>query len=100
MASKLNVTNLCKEIESTLPVQEYALGKGLLQPFNNCNSGGRKIMQGTQTDQTMQLEKSEVPIIMTGYENRYAEESSTYIKADRAWLVAAIIPKYNIKRSI
>ena len=100
MASKLNVTNLCKEIESTLPVQEYALGKGLLQPFNNCNSGGRKIMQGTQTDQTMQLEKSEVPIIMTGYENRYAEESSTYIKSDRAWLVAAIIPKYNIKRSI
>ena len=100
MASKLNVTNLCKEIESTLPMQEYALGKGLLQPFNNCNSGGRKIMQGTQTDQTMQLEKSEVPIVMTGYENRFAEASSTYVVADRPWLVTAIIPKYNTKRSI
>ena len=58
MAGKLNIMSTCQEIENELPAQEYASGKGLLQPFNNCNSGSRKIMQGIQTDQTMQLQSA------------------------------------------
>ena len=37
-----------EEIEKKLPSQEYTLCKGLKQPFNNTNSGSRKIMQGIQ----------------------------------------------------
>ena len=84
MAMKTNtVLNLSKEvsdIESRLPSQEYTLCKGLKQPFNATNSGSRKIMQGIQMEQATQLLNPEVPIISTGYENRFGELNSNFIQ--------------------
>ena len=98
--AKLNITSICKEIEKTLPQQEYALGKGLLQPFNNTNSGSRKIMQGTQTDQTMQLTKGEYAYISTGYENQYGKFSSTYQESQYDFVVVSKVMKFNATRHI
>ena len=48
MATNLNLTEIANEIEKNLPSGEFTLGKGLLQPFNESNSGSRNIMQGIQ----------------------------------------------------
>ena len=48
MANNLDLNSTANEIEKNLPSREYTLGKGLLQPFNDTNSGSRKIMQGIQ----------------------------------------------------
>lgn len=100
MGSNLNLTSTCEEIENRLPSMEYVLGKGLLQPFGNTNSGTRKIMQGIQKEQGMQLEKAETPIIMTGFENQFGELSSTFVRADRDLVVIDKIPKYDLSLGV
>lgn len=96
---KTNTTlNLSKEIEKIskkYPKQELTLCKGLKQPFNNTNSGSRKIMQGIQMEQSTQLLNAEVPIISTGYETELGEHSSNFIKADRDYVVVGKINKFS-----
>ena len=94
VSGKLNISTVAKEIQDGLPCQEYALGKGLLQPFNQTNSGSRKIMQGTQVDQSMQLQNPEVPIIMGGYETEFMENSSSFVRAKNNMIIISKIPKY------
>ena len=98
---KTNTTlNLSKEIEKIskkYPKQELTLCKGLKQPFNNTNSGSRKIMQGIQMEQSTQLLNAEVPIISTGYETELGEHSSNFIKADRDYVVVGKINKFSEK---
>ena len=84
-----------EEIEKKLPSQEYTLCKGLKQPFNNTNSGSRKIMQGIQMEQITQLLNPEVPIISTGYENQFGEFSSNFIRAEFNYKVMAKISKFS-----
>lgn len=84
MASNtLNLVSKAQEIQSKLPCMDYTLGKGLLQPFNNTNSGSRKIMQGVQKEQTIQIVNAEPPLIETGYENQFGEYSSSYVVSDQ-----------------
>ena len=95
---KPTTLNLSKEIEKIsekYAVPELILCKGLKQPFNNTNSGPRKIMQGTQMEQATQLLNAEAPIISTGYENKLAKVSSNFITADRNYQVVAKIPKFS-----
>lgn len=87
MATSLNLITKANEIQSKLPCPEYMLGKGLLQPANNTNSGPRKIMQGIQKEQAIQLCHAETPILMTGYENRFGEMSSNFVEADSSYMV-------------
>ena len=91
----LNLSKEIEKIEEKYPVPELILCKGLKQPFNNTNSGPRKIMQGTQMEQATQLLNAEAPIISTGYENKLAEESSNFITADRDYQVVTKIPKFS-----
>lgn len=93
-SSTLNLSQEVSKIEERLPSLEYTLCKGLKQPFNNTNSGSRKIMQGIQMEQTVQLLQAEVPIVSTGYENQFGEYSSNFIKADTDYRVLAKIPKF------
>nr|DAM71693.1 MAG TPA: bifunctional DNA-directed RNA polymerase subunit beta/beta' [Caudoviricetes sp.] len=93
MANSLDLQGIASEIEQNLPSREYTLGKGLLQPFNETNSGSRKIMQGIQKEQSIQLCESEVPIIMTGYENQFGTLSSSFITADANYTVIDKIHK-------
>ena len=89
-----NIEKDINEVSKRLPTLEYALGKGLLQPFKNTNSSSRCIMQGVQKEQTMQCVYSEFPIISTGYENRFGELSSSFIKSDANYVVIGKVPKY------
>lgn len=76
--------NFSKEIQEEskrLPNMEHLLGKSAMQPFANTNSGSRKIMFEIQLEHALPLLNPEVPIIQTGYENRYGDESSSIIKA-------------------
>lgn len=100
MSSNLNIISELEEEEKQLPSNEYALGKGLLQPFNSTNSGSRKIMQIIQKEQAMQLQKSETAIVMTGYENQFGELSSSFIRADETYVVLNRIAKYNMSSEI
>ena len=77
-----------------LIVKEQMLGKGLCQPFADCNSGSRKLMYAIHIEQSLPLLEPEVPFIMTGYEQRYAERSSSIIKADADYEVVAKISKF------
>lgn len=90
----LNLEDEVNKIASRLPSQEYTLCKGLKQPFNNTNSGSRKIMQATQTEQATQLLNPEVPIITTGYENQFAQFNSNFIQAKDNYTVIDKIPKF------
>lgn len=95
MAANLNIVEAAKEIQNRLPSQEHTLGKGLMQPFNNTNSGSRKIMQGIQREHVMQLMNSEVPIIGTGFETEFGKHSSSYIEADHNFVVIDKISKFS-----
>ena len=86
----MNTYNLekdIKEVESTLTSQDQTLGKGLLQPFRATNSGSRAVMQATQSEQELSLLNPEPPIVSTGFENRFMQESSNYILSDRNYVV-------------
>ena len=74
---------------------EYALGKGLTQPFANTNSGSRKLMYSIHTEQSLPLLNPEMPIVQTGYENRFGDLSSSLIKADADFLIVAKISKFS-----
>lgn len=93
MSSRLNLIRRADEIQAKLPSPEYALGKGLLQPANNTNSGPRKIMQIIQKEQSIQLCHSEPPLLMTGYENQFGELSSSFIRSDANYIVLGKVYK-------
>ena len=62
--------------------KEEILGKGLCQPFVDCNSGSRKLMFSIHIEQSLPLINPDVPFIMTGYELGFSDRSSSIIKAD------------------
>lgn len=98
MASEnLNLVEKANEIENNLGSREFTLGKGLLQPFNESNSGTRKIMFGIHKEQSIQLCKPETPIILTGYENQYGYKSSGFVVADANYVVVDKIHKNKAK---
>ena len=78
-----------------LKYPEEALGKALQEPFNPSNSSSRKQMFNTHNAQNIQLINSEVPIISTGYENKYGELSSSFIRTNSSYQVVAKIPKFS-----
>lgn len=83
-----------EELEKRLPSQEYTICKTLKQPFSHTNSGSRKIMYGTQLEQTTQIINPEPPIISTGYEDKFGELSSNFIRAKNNYVVIDKISKF------
>lgn len=78
-----------------LPKKEAMLGKGLIQPFVDCNSGSRKLMFSLNVEQSLPLVHPEVPFIMTGYEQEYGDRSSSIIVADDDYEVVGKICKFS-----
>ena len=79
---------------SRLVTNEEMLGKGLCQPFVDCNSGVRKLMFSIHIEQSLPLINPEVPYVMTGYEQGFGDRSSSIIKADAEYEVVAKISKF------
>lgn len=73
---------------------DHVLGKGLYMPFNNNNSGPRKILAGIQTEHSLCLYNPEVPIVQTGYENKYGDRSASVKKMDSTVVIRAKIEKF------
>lgn len=82
-------------VEKDLPSMEHLLGKGLLQPYNNTNSGPRKIMHSVHRDHVLPLFEGEKAIIETGYEIRFGDLSSSVTSTDADYRVVKKISKYS-----
>lgn len=81
--------------EARIKSPEQILGKCLDQPFTTANSGSRKILYSTQKEHALPLLNPEVPIIQTGYENRFGDRSSSIIRMDDDYEVIAKICKFS-----
>lgn len=88
-------TEKIEENTKDLPSMEHIIGKGLIQPFNNTNSGARKILFSLQREHVFSLMKPEKAIIETGYEIRYGDYSSSITKADSNYKVVGKISKFS-----
>lgn len=77
-----------------LDFKEQMLGKGLIQPFVDCNSGNRKLMFSVHAEQALPLIHAEIPFVMTGYEQQYGDRSSSVIKADGNYEIVGKISKF------
>ena len=93
----LNLAHEIKKVEARIPAQEFTLGRALKQPFCNANSGSRKIMQGIQMEQCVQIMNPEAPIVSTGYENQFGYMSSNFVVADNEYEVLAKVSKFSFK---
>ena len=97
MAQLMDLVMSISKEESRLKSKEQMGGKGLFQPFSSTNSGSRRIMQESQLEQALQLLEPDVPIIGTGYENRFGDESSSIVKAESDFEVIDKISKFQTR---
>lgn len=93
--SNLNLEDsFMQNLRERLPEPDAMLGKGAMMPFNNTNSGARKILFGTQREHVIPINNGEVAYIQTGTEQQFGEYSSSIIKVEDDCQVIAKIPKY------
>lgn len=78
----LNFEEKMQEEIARIKSPEQILGKCLDQPFTTANSGSRKILYSTQKEHALPLLNPEVPIIQTGFENRFGDYSSSIIRLE------------------
>lgn len=83
-----------RNLRETLPEPDVMLGKGSMIPFNDTNSGARKILSGTQREHVIPIENGEVAYIMTGTEQLFGEYSSSIDMVNKDTQVIAKIPKF------
>lgn len=83
-----------KKYADNLEFKEQMLGKGLIQPFVDCNSGNRKLMFSVHAEQALPLVNAEVPFVMTGYEQQFGDRSSSVVRADGNYEIVAKISKF------
>lgn len=74
---------------------EEILGNTLNIPFAASDSGARKILANKQKEQSFLPIHGEIPIISTGYENKFGDKSSSIIELDDDYQVVAKISKFN-----
>ena len=91
----LNLYDVIQGIENEMESLDGILGKGLTQPFNNTNSGSRKLMYSTHLEHSVMIKNAEIPIIQTGYEYQFGQYNSSIIKAQNDYEVYDIIPKFS-----
>jgi DNA-directed RNA polymerase beta subunit len=91
----LGFSDKIAENTKNITTREQLLGKGLLQPFNNTNSGSRKIMHSIHREHIFSLMHPEKAILETGYEIKYGDYSSSVTKADSTYRVVGKISKFS-----
>ena len=91
----LNFEEIMQNETARIRSLEQILGKCLDQPFTTANSGSRKILYSTQKEHALPLLNPEVPIIQTGFENRFGDYSASIIKMEDDYEVLAKISKFS-----
>lgn len=94
MQSNLNLQEIIGPIRESLEEPDDMLGKGLMMPFNDTNSGGRKLLYGTQREHVIPINNAEVAFIQCGYEDQFGEYSSSIKRAKGNYKLLAKIPKF------
>ena len=93
-----NMMNVKQQIqESVKDLDDYnkMLGRTSMQPFKPANSGSRALMNSVHVEHLMIPYEGEVPIIQTGAENQFGENSSSFIRSNSDYKVIAKVHKYN-----
>lgn len=90
----MNVESVMSDLLDRVTKPEHMLGRSLLQPFCNTNSGSRKLMHSIHLEQRLSLIRPEVPIIQTGYENEFGKYSSSFNQLTEDHIVLAKIQKF------
>lgn len=93
--AELSYVEKVRQSASQLESKEQMLGKGLNMPNNATSSGARKIMHNTHQSHSLVLTRGEVPLVATGFENRFGDESSSIIKTEHMWEVVARVSKFS-----
>lgn len=91
----LELNDVIKKDEERIQFPEQILGKGLNQVFNPNNSSPRKIMLSVHSEHNLPLMHPEPPLIGTGYEDKYGDNSSALVKAENNLTVLARIDKFS-----
>lgn len=94
-SKNMNANKVQSDMNERITKPEHILGRSLLQPFCNTNSGSRKLMHSTHLEQRLALMNPEVPIIQTGYENEFGKYASSVYKSDDEYVVLNKIQKFN-----
>lgn len=76
--------------------EDEVLGRSSYQPFEALNSANRKLMHANQKKQAKCIKKAQYPLISTGREDLYGQESSAFIQADSNLRVIAKISRYSM----
>ena len=98
----MNVLNVDKQVYDAikdLPDENYMLGRTLLQPFKPANSGSRALMSSIHAEHFMVLSNGEVPIIQTGFETEFGENSTSYVTSDANYEVLHKINKFSFNNN-
>ena len=90
----MNVETVQNDLRNRIDKPEHMLGRSLLQPFCNTNSGSRKLMHSTHLEQRLPLLYPEVPFIQTGYENEFGQYASSFYTADSDYVVLKKVQKF------
>lgn len=90
----MNVENVISDLRERIDKPEHMLGRSLLQPFCNTNSGSRKLMHSTHLEQRLPLLHPEVPFIQTGYENEFGKYASSFYQAQDDYVILSKIQKF------
>lgn len=93
--SNLNLQEIFNPIRASLEEPDDMLGKGLMEPFNNTNSGGRKLLYGTQREHVIPINDAETAFIQTGYEDQFGEYSSSLKFAKGNYKLIAKVAKFS-----
>ena len=91
----MNADSVITVLRDRITKPEYMLGRSLVQPFCNTNSGSRKLMHSTHLEQRLPLLYPEVPIIQTGYENEFGKYASSYHEAEDDYIVLSKVQKFS-----
>ena len=91
----MNVESVITDLRNRIKKPEQILGRSLLQPFCNTNSGSRKLMHSTHLEQRLAVLNPEVPLIQTGYENEFGKYASSFLEANDEYIVLAKIQKFH-----
>ena len=90
----MNVENVITDLQDRIKKPEQMLGRSLLQPFCNTNSGSRKLMHSAHLEQRLPLLHPEVALLQTGYENEYGKYASSFYKAEDDFVVLSKVEKF------
>ena len=92
-----NFSNKVNEVTESIDDYNKLLGRTLLQPYKPANSGSRALMSNVHSEQHLALANPEMPLVQTGFEYQFGENSSSFIKAKGNYKVIAKVDKYLFK---